>query len=98
MSGVEVPTCVKKVALLVTEVLLSDAAVIALAVLNGIGVDLRGWIGVGNGDRLQVFDGVGECELNGVAGDGNGGDGIGSAIGCDCVGRGGSCCAESGSL
>ena len=42
-----------------------------------------GWIGVGTGDRLIVFDGVGECEFNCGAGDGNRGDGISGAIGCD---------------
>ena len=31
-----------------------------MAVLDGIGVVAIGWIGVGNGDRLKVFDGVGE--------------------------------------
>ena len=40
--------------------------VIALAVLNGIVVVAIGWIGVGNGDRLKVFDGFGECELSTV--------------------------------
>ena len=43
---------------------------------------------------VWLFNGVGECEFNGETGDGNGGDGIGSAIGCDCVGRGGSCCGR----
>ena len=81
--------------LLVTEVLLR-CGVIALAVLNGIGVVGAGWIGVGNGDGLIVFNGVGERELNGGTGDGNGGDGIGAAIGCDCEGRGGSCCGREG--
>ena len=60
--------------------------------MNGVGVVAGCWIGVGNGDRLVVFDGVGEGELNGGTGDGNAGDGIGAAIGCDCEGRGGSCC------
>ena len=71
-------------------------SVIALAVLNGIGVVGAGWIGVGNGDGLIVSNGVGERELNGVAGDGNAGDGIGSASGCDCEVRSGSCCGREG--
>ena len=48
--------------------------------MNGIGVVGIGRICVGNGDGLIVFNGVGECELNGGAGDGNGCDGIGDAI------------------
>ena len=48
--------------------------------MNGVVVVGAGWIGVGNGDRLIVFDGVGECEFNGGAGDGNRGDGISGAI------------------
>ena len=63
-----------------------------MAVLNGIGVVGAGWIGVGNGDGLIVFNGVGERELNGGTGDGNSGDGIGAAACCDCEVRGGSCC------
>ena len=35
--------------------------------MNGVGVVCSGWIAVGNGDRLIVCDGVGECELNGGA-------------------------------
>ena len=45
--------------------------------MNGIGVVGAGWIGVGNGDGLIVFNGVGERELNGGIRDSNGGDGIG---------------------
>ena len=44
--------------------------------MNGVVVVGAGWIGVGNGDRLIVFDGVGECEFNGGARDRNRGDGI----------------------
>ena len=43
--------------------------------MNGVGVVCSRWIGVSNGDRLIVFDGGGEGELNGGAGDGgNSGD------------------------
>ena len=63
--------------------------------MNGVVVVGAGWIDVGNGDRLIVFDGVGECEFNGGAGDGNRGDGIGGAIGCDRkVSCGCRCCRE----
>ena len=53
-------------------------SVIALAVLNGIGVVGTGWIGVGNGECVPAGNGPGDCQLNGGAGDGNSGDGIGN--------------------
>ena len=64
------------------------------AVLNGVVVVGVGGIGVGNGDRLIVFDGVGEREFNGGTGDGNRGDGICGAIGGYGKGRGCSCCCR----
>ena len=57
--------------------------VIAFVVLNGVAVVGAGWICVGNGDGLIVFDSVGESENDGGTGDGNASDGIGSAIGFD---------------
>ena len=42
------------------------------------------------------MNGVGERELNGGTGDGNVGDGIGAASGCDCEGRSGSGCGREG--
>ena len=65
-----------------------------MAVLNGIGVVGAGWIGVGNGDGLIVFNGVSEGELNGGTGDGNTSDGIGAASGCNRESRCGSCCGR----
>ena len=66
--------------------------------MNGVVVVGAGWIGVGNGDRLIVFDGVGECEFNGGTGDGNRGDGISVAIGGYGKGRVAAVVAESASL
>ena len=48
------------------------SGIIALNVLNGVDVIVsttgsKVGIGVGNGDRLVVCDGVGESELNGGA-------------------------------
>ena len=60
--------------------------------MNGVVVVGVGGIGVGNGDRLIVFDGVGEREFNGGTGDGSRSDGIGVAIGGYGKGRGCSCC------
>ena len=48
--------------------------------MDGVVVVGSGRIAVGNGDRLIVFDGVGEGEFNGGAGDGNRGNGIGIAV------------------
>ena len=47
--------------------------------MNGVVVVSAGERGivVGNGDRLVVFNGGGEGELSGAAGDGYGGDGVG---------------------
>ena len=64
--------------------------------MNGVGVVGTGWIGIGNGDRLIVFDGVGEGELNGGARDGNSGDGVSCAIGCDGECGGGCSCGGEG--
>ena len=50
--------------------------------MNGVGVVGVGGICISNSDRLIVFDGVGECEFNGGADDGDGGDDVvGGAIG-----------------
>ena len=65
------------VELLVTSVAVRDRDVIALDVLDGVGVVGVGWICVGNSDGLVVFDGVVEGELNGVSVDGNSSDGVG---------------------
>ena len=60
--------------------------------MNGIGVVCSRWIGIGNGDCLIVFDGVGEGELNGGAGDGDSGNGVSCATGCDGECGGGCSC------
>ena len=52
-------------------------------VLNGVGVIGVGGICISNGECLVVFDGVVEGEFNGGAVDGDSGDGVGRAIGCD---------------
>ena len=59
--------------------------------MDGVVVVGSGWIAVGNGDRLLVFDGVGEGEFNGGAGDGNRGNGIGTTVCGD--GESGSSCS-----
>ncbi|MDB4625459.1 hypothetical protein OAD91_01705 [Synechococcus sp. AH-551-E19] len=51
--------------------------------MNGVGVVGSGWIVVGNGDGLVVFDGVGEGQNNGGTVDCNASDGISGASGCD---------------
>ena len=64
---------------------------IACCVLDGIADVGTVWIGVGNRDCLIVLDGIGECELNIGAGDGNSSDGIGTAVCCDGEGGCGGC-------
>ena len=64
--------------------------------MDGVVVVGFGRIAVGNGDRLIVFDGVGEVECNGGAGDGNRGNGIGIAVCCDGEGGGACCCVREG--
>jgi len=65
--------------------------------LNGVGVVGSGWIVVGNGDGLVVFDGVGEGQNNGGTVDCNASDVIvGGTVCCDGEGRGASGCGIEG--